>query len=277
MDVIDVKIRDRRATARFRGETQAFQPNDFCLVEIDNDKELARVKSVSYCWENEIPPENDVFVLQSNKNIRAAITDLWPGDYYKMYYDSTSDTIFVIDLYDDPSRHISFDNSNVAISYGHPVITEDAPFEITGKEVDFRADKWKWGNKWTQMLDPGISDQCDACCFDRSALFGDFSSGNLVHRRSDRPDSFDNDAVDSGICFGDSQAAPAKHREYLRGGGEEKRNPDRGVEQHRDDQSPRMRKGGYPDLLRSGRRGFRHARGHAAFRPGDHLHLPKKF
>ncbi len=65
MDVIDVKIRDRRATARFRGEPRAFQPNDLCLVEIDNDKELARVKSESYTWENEFPPENDVFILQT--------------------------------------------------------------------------------------------------------------------------------------------------------------------------------------------------------------------
>lgn len=63
MDVIDIKMRDRRLTARFQEETLNLNPKDFCIVEIDGDRELARIKTAPYTWEHELPPEIEAFVL----------------------------------------------------------------------------------------------------------------------------------------------------------------------------------------------------------------------
>jgi len=64
MNVIDVKIHDRRVVARFREEPIPFHPYEFCLVEQEGDKELAKVKNRPYAWQEELPPEEEVFVLR---------------------------------------------------------------------------------------------------------------------------------------------------------------------------------------------------------------------
>lgn len=64
MEVIDVKIRDRRVVARFREETIDLYPKAFCLVEAEGDVELAKVKTKPYQWQDETPPEAEVFILR---------------------------------------------------------------------------------------------------------------------------------------------------------------------------------------------------------------------
>ncbi|HOJ62671.1 MAG TPA: PSP1 domain-containing protein, partial [bacterium] len=63
MDVIDIKIRDRRMTARFREAPLDLRPPSYCLVEVDGDREFAKVKSPPYTWEEALPPAAEAFVL----------------------------------------------------------------------------------------------------------------------------------------------------------------------------------------------------------------------
>lgn len=57
MYLIDIKIRERRLVAGFKGEVTALSPLDHCLVECDGDLELAKVKTEPYEWEEGEPPE----------------------------------------------------------------------------------------------------------------------------------------------------------------------------------------------------------------------------
>ncbi len=68
MDVIDVKIRDRRYVGRFKEELLDLTPKTYCLVEVDGDKEVAKVKSRPYTWHDEIPPDGEVFVIRGMEN-----------------------------------------------------------------------------------------------------------------------------------------------------------------------------------------------------------------
>lgn len=68
MNVIDVKIRDRRVVARFHDDPLQLKPRDYCLVDIDGDKEIGKVKSTPYVWDDEIPPELEVFVERQASN-----------------------------------------------------------------------------------------------------------------------------------------------------------------------------------------------------------------
>lgn len=63
MDVIDIKIRDRRITARFREASLDLRPPSYCLVEVDGDREFAKVKTPPYAWEEALPPEAEAFIL----------------------------------------------------------------------------------------------------------------------------------------------------------------------------------------------------------------------
>jgi cell fate regulator YaaT (PSP1 superfamily) len=62
MNVIDIKIRDRRIVARFHDEPIDLKPKGFCLVEVEGDKEVAKIKSSPYVWNDDLPPEEEVFV-----------------------------------------------------------------------------------------------------------------------------------------------------------------------------------------------------------------------
>ncbi len=65
MNVIDIKIRDRRVVGRFEDEPLVLFPGDCCLVDHEGDKELAKVKSDPYEWHDDIPPEHETFVLRA--------------------------------------------------------------------------------------------------------------------------------------------------------------------------------------------------------------------
>lgn len=64
MNVIDIKIRERRVIARFREDPIELRPRNYCIVETDGDAELAKVKSEPYVWQEELPPEEEIFVLR---------------------------------------------------------------------------------------------------------------------------------------------------------------------------------------------------------------------
>ncbi|MEW6235913.1 MAG: regulatory iron-sulfur-containing complex subunit RicT [Candidatus Omnitrophota bacterium] len=64
MNVIDVKVRDRRVVARFKEDEIPLLPREFCLVDIEGDKEIAKVKTPAYAWQEDLPPEAEVFVLR---------------------------------------------------------------------------------------------------------------------------------------------------------------------------------------------------------------------
>lgn len=64
MNVIDVKVRERRITARFKEEPIELHARQFCVVESDGDVEVAKVKSEPYSWRDELPPEEELFVLR---------------------------------------------------------------------------------------------------------------------------------------------------------------------------------------------------------------------
>ncbi|MGC9326378.1 MAG: PSP1 domain-containing protein [Candidatus Hinthialibacter sp.] len=64
MNVIDVKIRERRVAARFKEEPIELHEKQYCIVESDGDVELAKVKSKPYSWQEALPPEEELFVLR---------------------------------------------------------------------------------------------------------------------------------------------------------------------------------------------------------------------
>ncbi len=64
MNVLDVKIRDQRVVARYRSEEFEVSPNEFCLVESEGDQEVAKIKTTTYDWQDELPPEGEVFILR---------------------------------------------------------------------------------------------------------------------------------------------------------------------------------------------------------------------
>ncbi len=64
MNVIDVKIRDHRTIARFREEPFDLHVRQYCIVEVEGDSELAKVKTDPYVWEGEMPPEEEIFILR---------------------------------------------------------------------------------------------------------------------------------------------------------------------------------------------------------------------
>ncbi|MBZ0254483.1 stage 0 sporulation protein [bacterium] len=65
MHVVDVKIRDQRVIARFRDDNELpeLKPRSFCIVEHEGDRELAKVKTKPYLWEEELPPEEEVYYV----------------------------------------------------------------------------------------------------------------------------------------------------------------------------------------------------------------------
>lgn len=64
MDVIDVRVREHRYVARFKETQFDLAEKSHCVVDIDGDKELARVYRVLYQWEEDIPPDGSAFVLR---------------------------------------------------------------------------------------------------------------------------------------------------------------------------------------------------------------------
>lgn len=65
MHVVDVKIRDQRVIARFRDDNELpeLKPRSYCIVEHEGDRELAKVKTQPYLWEEELPPEEEVYYV----------------------------------------------------------------------------------------------------------------------------------------------------------------------------------------------------------------------
>ena len=64
MQVIDVKSRERRLVARFKENPVTLLPYEYCLVDCENDLELAKVKTDPYEWQDELPPETEAFVVR---------------------------------------------------------------------------------------------------------------------------------------------------------------------------------------------------------------------
>lgn len=65
MYVVDAKIRDMRVIVRFRDDNDVpkLSPRSYCLVETEGDKELAKIKSEPYLWEEELPPEEEIYYV----------------------------------------------------------------------------------------------------------------------------------------------------------------------------------------------------------------------
>lgn len=68
MDVIDIKVRDRRVVARFQEDPFDLEPKSFCLVDCEGDVELAKVKSNRYQWLDDVPPEEEVFLIRPSED-----------------------------------------------------------------------------------------------------------------------------------------------------------------------------------------------------------------
>lgn len=64
MHVIEVKIREHRFVVRFKDDPPALRAKDYCLVECEGDKDFAKIKTHPYQWEDEIPPEDEVFFVR---------------------------------------------------------------------------------------------------------------------------------------------------------------------------------------------------------------------
>jgi cell fate regulator YaaT (PSP1 superfamily) len=64
MNVIDVKIRERRVIARFQEDPIDLRIREYCIVETEGDAELAKIKSEPYTWQDELPPEEEIFILR---------------------------------------------------------------------------------------------------------------------------------------------------------------------------------------------------------------------
>lgn len=67
MLVVDIKMRDHRFVARFKNDPIDLVPFDYCLVDIEGDQDLAKVKTKPYEWQDELPPEGEAFVLRKSE------------------------------------------------------------------------------------------------------------------------------------------------------------------------------------------------------------------
>lgn len=64
MDVVDVRVREYRAVARFKGDPVDVTVGSFCIVEVEGDRELATVLQPGYEWLDELPPEPEAFFMR---------------------------------------------------------------------------------------------------------------------------------------------------------------------------------------------------------------------
>lgn len=64
MEVLDVRVREHRIVARFKEEVIQLGQGQFCVIDVDGDKELAKVERAIYQWDDELPPERDAFVVR---------------------------------------------------------------------------------------------------------------------------------------------------------------------------------------------------------------------
>lgn len=64
MEVIDVRVREYRAVARFKGEPVDLRVGSRCVVEVEGDRELATVIRPRYQWVEDLPPEPEAFFLR---------------------------------------------------------------------------------------------------------------------------------------------------------------------------------------------------------------------
>lgn len=87
-------------------------------------------------------------------NIWSIAKDLFPSDVW-VYFDALSKVLYVREMYEKGVGKLSIDESpQCDIKRAHPLIEEEAMFELLGGMVDFRRDKFKWGKTYTQQLDP---------------------------------------------------------------------------------------------------------------------------
>ncbi|MFH1744038.1 MAG: regulatory iron-sulfur-containing complex subunit RicT [bacterium] len=64
MDVVDVRVREYRAVARFKGEPVDLRVGSRCIVEVESDRELATVLRPRYEWLEDLPPEPGAFFIR---------------------------------------------------------------------------------------------------------------------------------------------------------------------------------------------------------------------
>ncbi|HQQ00509.1 MAG TPA: regulatory iron-sulfur-containing complex subunit RicT [bacterium] len=64
MDVMDVRVREYRAIARFKSDSMVLPTGAHCLVEVEGDRELATVLRPRYEWTEDLPPELGVFFVR---------------------------------------------------------------------------------------------------------------------------------------------------------------------------------------------------------------------
>lgn len=64
MNVVDVRIREYRAVARFKDDPMDVVPGSYCVVEVEGDRELGIVLQNQYEWLDELPPEPEAFFIR---------------------------------------------------------------------------------------------------------------------------------------------------------------------------------------------------------------------
>ena len=64
MNVVDVRVREYRAVARFKGDPVEVKPGTHCVVDVEGDRELGTALQGSYEWLDELPPEPEAFFVR---------------------------------------------------------------------------------------------------------------------------------------------------------------------------------------------------------------------
>ncbi|MBW2093271.1 MAG: hypothetical protein JRI80_00145 [Deltaproteobacteria bacterium] len=122
-------------------------------------EDLSDIHGISVCitaTERTVTKTKPV-TIDWTENFFAVVKSLYNGQFVSVKYDSLGDTLFVIDVFDEPASYLSIlENKPLAsLDFAHPQLKDDAIFELMGGEVDFKAEDYKWGETWTQPLDPG--------------------------------------------------------------------------------------------------------------------------
>ena len=139
-----------------------FRESESAWTNVDIIKELARLNGLE-CVVSKAPVSlKEKGTLQYaapwHTNIWGHCKSLFPSNALMTFtpgMEEGSGTIYIRDLYAGPINCIDIsDKPPCQIQSAFPVISQSAIYELEGGMVDLRPDKYKWGNIWTQLLDP---------------------------------------------------------------------------------------------------------------------------
>ncbi|RKY42056.1 MAG: hypothetical protein DRP85_04180 [Candidatus Makaraimicrobium thalassicum] len=98
--------------------------------------------------------KQNIIYLDWQENLTSIVRTLWPK-YVKVVYQEKSDTLHIFDMLEPSTNRLHLDyKPKVAINHNHPILTEDARYQLDGGDVDFNTERYHLSKLWTERCDP---------------------------------------------------------------------------------------------------------------------------